>query len=120
MSDWKTVMEKERKFLETVWSRKTAYNPKKWTPEIPSTGHCYITALYIAMKYGGTIRWGKHGRFNHYWNEPENYPPTDLTSDQYGGDGYKPCANIISRGVKTPNFNNRLFKVFMKEVTKRE
>jgi len=119
VTNWNKTMIKERKLLETVWSRRTAYNSEKWDSETPSTGHCYVTALYIAMKYGGTVRWGKHGRFNHYWNEPEGYPPTDLTSDQYGGDGYRPCAHILSRGAKTPNFNNKKFLLFMREIQKK-
>lgn len=110
-------MRKERIFLENIWSKDTAYKPEKWTPEIPSTGHCYVTALYINLKYGGTIRWGKCGRFNHYWNELPNGLDIDLTSDQYGGSGLRPHPEILSRGIKEPNFNNRGFVRFMKRVT---
>ena len=73
-----------RKILEKCW------------PKNKSKGQCYITALVVQDFFGGQIvRWkGPDGLGSHYWNILPDGKQVDLTSDQYGGDGFDPIYYI--------------------------
>lgn len=106
----KNKLLEERKIMEKVWGINAAYKGV-WNPLVPSTGQCYITALYLYTKYGGSIMYGyTKDNIKHYWNKIDG-KEYDLTSDQFGGDGITP---IISKpGIdRYPNFKNKRYILF--------
>jgi hypothetical protein len=116
--DWNWV----RETLEKCWSPETAYRKKDYTPELPSRGQCYVTAMLIKKYYDGEVYNGKLKKNDesHYWNgiyihntyEGGYIRGIDLTSDQYGGDGYTPLPELefyrIIRKRKL-NYTNKRF-----------
>jgi hypothetical protein len=101
-----------RKDLERCWCKATSFGNGE---DGKSIGQCYVTALLINEIFGGQIMHGwikwNGKRLHHFWNlidfSAQN-KEVDFTSDQYGGDGYKP---IIKGEVFTkPNFCNPRFK----------
>lgn len=99
-----------------VWAKDTSFSPDKWSPNNPSFGQCYVTALWITYNMGGEVVFGRVGRLTHYWNRIDGVE-YDFTSEQFGGDGLHPVTEI--KGIKKPNFNNRRFKKFLKRMTER-
>jgi len=103
MVNWNKV----RTIIEKCWDNQTAY-PKslKSGSTCRSRGQCYVTALLVEVMFGGEIIHGKIDGESCYWNRVGN-SEVDLTSDQYGGDGFHP----VTRGQKTTllNFNNKRF-----------
>lgn len=79
-----------REELKYVWSRDTAYSLSLRSGlHIQTRGQCYVTALLVNELLGGKLITGKVYGEQHFWNEI-NGKEIDLTSDQYGGDGYTP------------------------------
>lgn len=70
--------------LQECWSRETAYDPEKWTPENPTHGQCAITALVIQDLLGGDLLRAKVNGAEHYWNRLPDSREVDLTRDQFG------------------------------------
>jgi hypothetical protein len=70
--------------LQECWSRETAYEPEKWTPENPTHGQCAITALVIQDLLGGDLLRAKVNGAEHYWNRLPDSSELDLTRDQFG------------------------------------
>ena len=105
-----------RKQMEQVWAKDTAYK-NMWNPKIPSTGHCFVTALWLNWYFGGDIIRGRVEGESHYWNIINDIPVA-LTSDQFGGDGYNPVGEgrKCTHAVLWGNERYLLFKERMSNV----
>lgn len=64
----------------------------------PLTGHCVAAALMVQACFGGVLVTGKVNDCPHYWNRLPDGREVDLTSCQFGGDGF----NAMTRGRKVP------------------
>jgi hypothetical protein len=100
-----------RKKLEQCWCKSTSFSNGE---DGNSRGQCYVTALLIYDVFGGKIMHGwityQGKRQHHFWNtiiRGGREDEIDLTSDQYGGDGFTP---LIKGEVYTkPNLKNLRF-----------
>lgn len=60
-------------------------------------GYCVVLATLVRGLYGGDIVRGRINGEPHYWNRIDG-EEIDLTSCQFGGDGFHP----LKKGVKVP------------------
>ena len=91
-------IEKFNGALKISWCRETCYegHQKDWTPENPTLGQCYVTALIVNDYLGGEILKVKlSSGVNHYWNLI-NEKEIDLTNSKFS------LEKIISISVKIP------------------
>lgn len=74
-----------RKDLEKGWTRDTCHpsHRDKWSIELPSTGQCAITAMYLNEIMGWDIYETLIGKCRHFFNKDSNGFIYDLTSDQF-------------------------------------
>jgi hypothetical protein len=72
------------RLLPGCWSRKTSYQPSRWSADNPAAGQCAVTALLIQELLGGRIVYGELNGFEHYWNYLPAEEELDLTRQQYG------------------------------------
>lgn len=88
-----------RAVLERGWSAETSFgaNPAG-TKEAKSYGQCYITARTLSYVFGWELLILKNPDYNHYWNKLPDGTEIDFTSDQMGGDGFKPIPEILGKG----------------------
>ncbi len=91
-----------RTILIKCWKKDTSFSHSDG-----SKGQCYVTALLIKYLYGGEILHGYVNQEHHFWNLI-NGKEIDLTSDQYGGNGFNPVT--CGRVYKRVNFENRRFR----------
>ena len=56
----------------------------------PLDGHCSAVATVVQATMGGDIVTGLVEGVRHYWNRLPGGQEVDLTSCQFGGDGYTP------------------------------
>lgn len=137
MNDYVTLwlnLELIREMLEKLWCKEAAYPASLETgKQTKSRGQCYVTALLIKHLYGGEVMKGivevkliwvnddsveeLNGQETHYWNRI-NDEEIDFTSDQYGGDGFKPV--VEGKPVKHLNWNNKRFKILLARLEKLE
>lgn len=87
-----------------------AYDPKK----SPLDGHCGAVSSMIQGIFGGDIVTGKVNGVTHYWNRLPDGTEIDLTSCQFGGDGYTPLQK--GRKVKRKGLTNPRFLLFAAKV----
>lgn len=52
--------------------------------------HCAAAAIVVQALFGGDIVTGRVKEIQHYWNRLPNGTEVDLTSCQFGGDGFTP------------------------------
>lgn len=71
--------------------------------------HCGAVSSAVQLIVGGEIVTGKINGTTHYWNRLSNGEEVDLTSCQFGGDGFSPLKR--GRLVKRKNLNPR-FQLF--------
>ena len=79
------------------------YNPTK----SPLDGHCGAVSSIVQKIFGGDIVTGKIQEITHYWNRLPDGSEVDLTSCQFGGDGYtalKKGRKVKSRDSMHPRF----------------
>lgn len=67
--------------LETAWSKETSAGG--YTPELPSTGQCAVTALIVQDLLGGELMRTVNMGISHYFNRLEDGTEIDLTRDQF-------------------------------------
>lgn len=67
--------------LETVWNEETSAGG--YTPELPSTGQCAITALIVQDLLGGELLRTINMDISHYFNRLQDGTEIDLTRDQF-------------------------------------
>lgn len=97
-----------REILEKLWDNKTGWKlhrDQKYFPR--SRGQCYCTALMVYTYFGGQVVKGKVCGELHFWNIIDDIG-LDLTSDQYGGDGFTPITGTYLI-VKRPNLDNKRY-----------
>ena len=70
--------------------------------ETPLCGMCVEVSLIIHGIFGGILLSGFVGENQHYWNRLPDGRELDLTSDQFGGDGYAPLITGKPVDVPTP------------------
>jgi len=88
----------------------------------PLTGHCGCVSHYIQDVYGGVVLSANVDmrvdmcvkKVRHMWNRLPDGEEVDLTSDQFGGNGYHPIA--IGRKVKPRKTVNPRFELFANRV----
>ena len=110
------MIEKYRLLKEAmmnVASHETAYltyNPEKSRLH----NHCGAVAWVIKQQYGGVLLGGKIDGISHIWNQLPDGTEIDLTSCQFGGDGYTP----LTKGEKLPERTtiNPKYKLFAKKL----
>ncbi len=122
-----------RLLMESVAAADTAYDQGEWLvrhKDIPLTSHCGCVAYFIRQRYGGTIvethiTDKNRKRVRHRWNILADGTHLDLTSDQFGGNGFQVIVpngtrlNIVNIS-KTPNprfhkFRMRVYELLDKQ-----
>lgn len=76
----------------------------------PLDGHCGAVSSMLRGIYGGDIVTGRVNGAVHYWNRLPGGIEIDLTSCQFGGDGYNPL--LKGRKVKRGKLVNLRFLQF--------
>lgn len=114
VEEWIKDLSRIREALERIWSKDTAHKPSLKTGiQTKSRGQCYVTALLLKDLMGADVVRAKVNGETHYWNRFSGYE-FDLTSDQYGGDGYRPVIydgrKITKRNVNLMNKRYRILK----------
>jgi hypothetical protein len=80
-----------RETMLRVAAAETSCYPEVYDKEkSPLDGHCGAVSAMIQGVFGGDIVTGKVNGVTHYWNRFEDGVEVDLTSCQFGGDGYTP------------------------------
>lgn len=97
-----------REILKKCWKS----NPCEGSSR-PSGGQCLATAVLIRELFGGEIMMGIIGEDRHYWNRL-NGIEVDLTSDQYGGDGYRPLRGLVGKVSRAKGTSNKRYKMLRK------
>lgn len=95
----------------------TAYDPEVYEMrkgKCMLVGHCGCVSYVVQQKFGGDIVGGRVGNESHLWNRLPNGIEIDLSSDQYGGDGFNPV--IKGRKVKPRRTVNPKFRTFASRV----
>lgn len=88
----------------------------------PLTGHCVTLSFIIRGMFGGKIVWNRNDNQPHYWNRLESGEEIDLTSCQYGGDGFTPIFKgyILKEVPDITPFNDLVFaQLLQEEVSKK-
>lgn len=114
------IISKElRDDIASCWDEKTSYFKEKG-----SRGQCFVTALLVQDLRGGYLASGfvihNGKKEKHYWNRIGGNQfdvfakEIDLTSDQYGGDGFNPlpderiidkkCTLLSGRNRRNPRY----------------
>lgn len=93
----------------------TSCNPDSYyCRKSPLTGHCAAVAYMVQGMFGGEIVTGRVQGWQHYWNRLPDGTEVDLTSCQFGGDGYTPFKK--GRKVKRNGLVPLRFLVFAAKV----
>lgn len=71
--------------IRRAWSSETSASPEQWSPKVPSTGQCAVTALVLQDHLGGTLLRGTVDGISHYWLRTPTGEDLDLTIDQFEG-----------------------------------
>jgi hypothetical protein len=89
-----------------------AYRRKK--KKSPLYLHCAAAATVVKALFGGDIVTGRVKGIQHYWNRLPDGIELDLTSCQFGGDGFTPFKK--GRKVKRQETTNLRFLLFAQRV----
>ena len=85
-----------RRALLSAASKETSYRPEEY--EVMRgrrgalVGHCNAAAFVVQRLLGGELVEARVAGERHVWNRLPNGQEVDLTSDQFGGDGFQPVA----------------------------
>lgn len=90
------------------------HRQRKGLLKSPLDGHCAAMAHLVQGVYGGEIVTGRIEGAPHYWNRLPDGTEVDLTSCQFGGDGYTPLKK--GRKVKRGELVNPRFLLFAEMV----
>jgi len=103
-----------------VAAEDTAFSPSAYAAALADgssrmTGHCNAMAYVVQSHLGGDIVEGKIDKERHMWNRLPQGVEVDLTSDQFGGDGFTPLARPLRDVPKRKSINQR-FRLFRDRV----
>ena len=99
-----------REYLISVASAETAYSAEAYDPNLsPLHGHCFAAAYVIQCLLGGEIIAGTVNGERHGWNRIDG-AEFDVTSCQFGGDGFTPLAKG-KIWIKPKKINPRFLKL---------
>jgi len=70
--------------------------------DVPLAGMCVEVSLIVRGVFGGILLSGFVGKEQHYWNRLPDGRELDITSDQFGGDGYAPLIKGTPVDVPSP------------------
>lgn len=105
-----------KKACIAVASAETSCYPEAYdSSKSPLDGHCAAVATMLQGIFGGDIVTGRVKGITHYWNRIDG-KEYDLTSCQFGGDGYFPLKKgrkVNRKGPVHPRFllfANRVYK----------
>lgn len=104
--------------VRVSWTQATSVSPEKWSPKVPSTGQCAVTALVLQDFLGGRImRCDIEGDGSHYWIVMDEGQEIDITADQFGGREVRLGSATIPREklLDSPNTTSR-YRILLKEV----
>jgi hypothetical protein len=107
-----------RKAALKVASAETAYLPEEYKSSRLSAlqGHCGCVSWLVMQLYGGTIVTGKVDGIRHYWNRLPDGEEVDLTSCQFGGDGFTPLVKGRKVPRKLDGLTNPRYLVFYSKI----
>lgn len=102
-----------RERVSRITAPDTAYEPEKFMPGTLNQ-HCGMVSDLIQTIFGGVVLSGKVNGERHLWNRLPDGTEVDLSSDQYGGDGFLPLPDIKGRVSKTmpKSQPNKRYKTF--------
>jgi hypothetical protein len=101
-------LKKLRKKISKCWCRETIWHKSDWSPECPSYGQCYVTALLVQNILGGKVIAGEVDYDTHYWNKLPDGTEIDFTSDQFNdGDGIHPHSRREEEAEQTITNSDR-------------
>lgn len=80
-------------------------------------GHCSAMAVTVQAALGGSIVTGRVKGVQHYWNRLPDGTEIDLTSCQFGGDGFSPLKK--GRLVPPRKSTHPRFLLFASRIAKR-
>lgn len=80
----------------------------------PLDGHCAVVSHLIWKLFGGNIVTGRINGIQHYWNRLPDDKEIDLTSCQFGGNGFDPFkkGRVVKRNPKAKT-NLRYLAAYM-------
>lgn len=87
--DKKFTPERFQELLPGLCAAETAWDPKTWTPDNPTSGHCAIAALVAQDLFGGDLMCTTMYGIDecHWWNRFPDGSQVDFTDAQFPG-GY--------------------------------
>ena len=106
-----TLIELRNKMLECA-SADTAYCSEFYEGGLHD--HCFAAAYVVQQYFGGEIVCGKIEHDRHAWNLLPNGTYVDLTSCQFGGDGFTPLTDKCK--IFKPKTINKRFQEFLNRV----
>lgn len=107
-----------RKVCLRVASAETSCYPEAYDAEKSRLhGHCGAVSSMLQGIFGGDIITGKVQGETHYWNRLPDGVEVDLTSCQFGGDGYTPL--VKGRKVKPRSLVHPRFLLFAELVRRK-
>jgi hypothetical protein len=83
-------------FLSAASAETSCYPGSYDAGKSPLDGHCGAVATVIRGMFGGYVVTGRVNGVPHYWNRLPDGTELDLTSCQFGGDGF----TLLKRGRK--------------------
>lgn len=90
--------------------------PEGFLGRSPLRGHCGAVSLMLRGMFGGEILYGEIEGEPHYWNRLRDGREVDLTSCQFGGDGFHPLTE--GRSVQAPELTDPVYLAFAWAVRK--
>lgn len=103
-----------RRAMLAVAAEDTAFDPTVFRARGGLASHCGACACVLQYWFGGQIVAGRVNGEPHYWNRFDDGTEVDITSDQFGGDGFHPVAKgraVPPRAKPNPRYAAFLWRV---------
>lgn len=97
-----------RGLYRACWNVAARYNPD--SHESPLWGKCVLVSLIVRGCFGGDLISGDYAGLSHYWNRLPDGTEVDLTSCQFGGNGFDP---VVRCGKVVENADDFVFDCMM-------
>jgi hypothetical protein len=96
--------------LAVAREQRACYPEASGLTRSPLDEHCSVVAALVRAVFGGDFVTGRINGARHYWNRLPDGQEVDLTSCQFGGDGFSPLKR--GRKVKPPELIHPLVILF--------